>query len=153
MDLLALVVGKNTYVNVFVTQLVFNTKPWWLSGKEPACQAGDTSFIPGSGRFPGEKNVNTLQYSCLENPIDRGARGLQSLWSQRVRHNLATKQQQVTRNLFPFPPFLALVCPMVYHGGLANTIFLLAIFCNMTYALITSSFTLPCLCDFAPTTG
>ena len=45
-------------------------------------------------------------------PQTEEPRGLQSLWSQRVRHNLATKQQQVTRNLFPFPLFLALVCPM-----------------------------------------
>ena len=44
------------------------------SGKESACQAGDlrdTSSIPGSGRFPGEGHGNPLQYSCLENPMDR----------------------------------------------------------------------------------
>ena len=35
--------------------------------------AGDTSLIPGSGRFPGEGNGNPLQYSCLENSMDRGA--------------------------------------------------------------------------------
>ena len=35
--------------------------------------AGDTGSIPGSGRFPGEGNGNPLQYSSLENPIDRGA--------------------------------------------------------------------------------
>ena len=35
--------------------------------------AGDLGSIPGSGRFPGERNDNTLQHSCLENPIDRGA--------------------------------------------------------------------------------
>ena len=39
---------------------------------------------PGSGRSPGEGNGNPLQYSCLENPIDRG---LQSMGSQRVRHD------------------------------------------------------------------
>ena len=46
-----------------------------LSGKEsPAKQeAGDMSSIPGSGRSPGEGNGNPLQYSCLENPMDRGA--------------------------------------------------------------------------------
>ena len=36
--------------------------------------AGDLDSIPGSGRFPGEGNGNPLQYSCLENPMDRGAR-------------------------------------------------------------------------------
>ena len=35
----------------------------WLSGKESACRAGEASFIPGSGRSPGEGNGNPLQYS------------------------------------------------------------------------------------------
>ena len=47
--------------------------PWWLSGKEPSCNAGDPGSIPGSGRFPGEGQGNPLQYSCLEKPMDRGA--------------------------------------------------------------------------------
>ena len=38
-----------------------------------AGDAGDTGSIPGSGRSPGEENGNPLQYSCLENPMDRGA--------------------------------------------------------------------------------
>ena len=42
-------------------------------GKESACSAGDLGLIPGSGRGPGEGNDYPLQYSCLENPIDRGA--------------------------------------------------------------------------------
>ena len=42
-------------------------------GKEAACNAGDPGSIPGSGRSPGEGNGNPLQYSCLENPMDRGA--------------------------------------------------------------------------------
>ena len=45
----------------------------WLSGKESACQAGDLGSIPGSGRSSGEGNGNPLKYSCLENPMDRGA--------------------------------------------------------------------------------
>ena len=47
--------------------------PWWLSGKESACNAGDPGLIPGSGRSPGVGNGNPLQYSCLENSMDRGA--------------------------------------------------------------------------------
>jgi len=42
--------------------------PRWLSGKESACQAGNIGLIPGSGRFPGERNGNPLLYSCLGNP-------------------------------------------------------------------------------------
>ena len=42
-------------------------------GKESVCNAGDLGSIPGPGRSPGEGNGNQLQYSCLENPRDRGA--------------------------------------------------------------------------------
>ena len=50
--------------------------PQWLNGKESTCNAGatgDVGSVPGSGRSPGEGNGNPLQYSCLENLIDRGA--------------------------------------------------------------------------------
>ena len=42
-------------------------------GKESACSAGDPGLIPGSGKSPGEGNGNLLPYSCLGNPMDRGA--------------------------------------------------------------------------------
>ena len=42
-------------------------------GKESACNAGDLGSIPGFERSPGEGNGNPLQYSCWENPTDRGA--------------------------------------------------------------------------------
>ena len=45
----------------------------WLSGNESACNAGDFGSVPGSGRSPGGGHGNLLQYSCLENPRDRGA--------------------------------------------------------------------------------
>ena len=47
--------------------------PGGSDGKESACNAGDPSLIPGLGRSPGERNGNPLQYSCLENSMDRGA--------------------------------------------------------------------------------
>ena len=50
--------------------------------KASASNAGDLGSIPGSGRYPGEGNGNPLQYSCLENPMDRGA------WYARV-HGVA----------------------------------------------------------------
>ena len=46
--------------------------PRWLSGKESICNAGDLGFIPGLGRSPGEGNGYPLQYSFLENLMDRG---------------------------------------------------------------------------------
>ena len=47
--------------------------PWWLGGKESARDAGDVSSIPGLRRSPQEGNHNTPEYSCLQNPLDRGA--------------------------------------------------------------------------------
>ena len=57
----------------------------WLNGKESACPTGDLGSIPGLGRSPGEGDGNALQYSCLENPMDRGA------WQVRV-HRVAQSQ-------------------------------------------------------------
>ena len=45
---------------------------WGSVGKEYACSAGDVGSIPGLVRSPGERNVNPLQYPCLENLMDRG---------------------------------------------------------------------------------
>ena len=50
--------------------------PWWLSSEESACTVGvtgDTGLIPGLGRSPRGGHGSSLQYSCLENPMDRGA--------------------------------------------------------------------------------
>ena len=55
--------------------------------KASACNVGDLGSIPGLGRSPGEGNGNPLQYSCLENPTDRGAWWATVHRSQRVGHN------------------------------------------------------------------
>ena len=57
--------------------------PGGSDGKESACNAGDLGLVSGSEDFPGEENINPLQYSCLENPINR----IQSMGSQRVRQD------------------------------------------------------------------
>ena len=60
--------------------------PGGSDGEESACNAGDQGSIPGSGRSPGEGNGNALQYSCLENLMDRGAWwATESMGSQRVK--------------------------------------------------------------------
>ena len=64
-----------------------------------ACSAGDAGLIPGWGRSPEGGNGSPLQCSCLENPMDRGACWLQSMGSQRVGHDLATKQQRIDRRV------------------------------------------------------
>ena len=60
-------------------------------GKESACNVGDLGLIPGSGRCPGKGNGSLPQYSCLENPTDRGARWDCSPRGRRVRHDCTTK--------------------------------------------------------------
>ena len=60
-------------------------------GKETACNAGnvrEVGLIPGSRRSRGEGHGNPLQYSCLENPMDRGA------WQATV-HRVAKSQTQI----------------------------------------------------------
>ena len=55
--------------------------------KNLPANAGDKYSVPGLGRFPGEGNRNPLQYSCLENPMDRGAWWAPVHRSPRVGHN------------------------------------------------------------------
>ena len=60
----------------YTVNVHFNYKfgfPGGLDGKESACNAGDPGSILGLGRCPGEGNGHPIQYSCLENPMDRGA--------------------------------------------------------------------------------
>ena len=70
------------------------TQYWGFSGgsdgKESACNAGDPDLIPGLGRSPKGGHDNLLQYTCLENPQTEESGGLQSMGSQRVRHNWVT---------------------------------------------------------------
>ena len=78
---LGIKVGTFLFVYLFF-KLVYNCFgfPWWLSGKESACQTGDVDTILGLGRSPGE-----------ENPMDREAWQATDHGHERVKHNLATK--------------------------------------------------------------
>ena len=59
-------------------------------GKESACNAGDQGSVPGSRRSPGEGNGSPLQYSCLENPMDREAwQATYSPWDHKSRTRLS----------------------------------------------------------------
>ena len=74
--------------------------------KNPPANAGDVGLISGLGRSPGEGNGKPLQYSCLENPMDRGACCL--VGRKRVGHDLSTTQrQQDTHNKQGLPDALA----------------------------------------------
>ena len=63
--------------------------PGGSDGKESTCNAGDLGLILGWGRFPGEGKGNPLQYSCLENPMDRG------VWWVRV-HGVTKSQTRLS---------------------------------------------------------
>ena len=65
------------------------------------CNAGDLGSITGLGRSPGGGHGNPLQYSCLENPMDRGAWQAKSPWSLRVRHDLATELSTIMGLMHP----------------------------------------------------
>ena len=84
-------------------ELLESNVPVGLSGgsvvKNPPTSAGDVGSIPCLGRSPGEGNGNPLQYSCLENPMERRSLAGYSPWGRRrVEHNLVTKQQYVFRS-------------------------------------------------------
>ena len=74
---------KDIYIAYLLTQLGF---PDGSDGKESACKAGDLGLFPESGRSSGEGNGNPLQYSSLENFMDRGAWQATVHELQRVRH-------------------------------------------------------------------
>ena len=81
--------GTHPTLNLFLVT-VYLAHPWWPGGKESACNAGGArhmSLISGSGRSPGRGHGNPLQYSCLQNPMDRGAwwatiHGVAKSWTQ-----------------------------------------------------------------------
>ena len=90
----------NSFSNSIISEPLYSATLGWASlitqsvKSLPAMQETWVRFlasIPGSGRSPGEGNGNTLQYSCLENPMDRGAWWATVHGVARVRHDLVTK--------------------------------------------------------------
>ena len=102
------------------------TKSWtWLSfpgssdGKEAACKAGDWGSISGWRRLPGERNGNPLQYSCLENFMDRGAwwaivHGVSKSWTWLSDYYLKLSDwTTTTTNVLGGEEFLAKTVPLL----------------------------------------
>ena len=79
-------VGKGR--DAYAEYIGFLGLPWWLRGKESACNVGDV------GGSPGEGNGNPLQCSCLGNPTDRGAWQATAHGVTKVRHDWATNTQR-----------------------------------------------------------
>ena len=75
--------------NFSTIAIIYLGIPGGSDDKKSACKAGDTGSIPGFGRSPVEGNGNPLQYSCLENPMDRGA------WKAAV-HGVAKSQTRLS---------------------------------------------------------
>ena len=110
--------------------------PWGFpggsDGKESACNVGDLGSVPGSGRSPGEGNGNPLQYSCLGNPMDRGA------W-QAIVHGVTESDmtEQLTLTYLPCVPaiiFLLFTQEKEKHAHKNNhTRFLAALFTVNTH--------------------
>ena len=75
------------YTHMCVCVCVYFLAQCGLDGKKSACSVKDPGLISGSGRSPGKGNGNPLQYSCLENFLDRGAWQATVHELRRVRHN------------------------------------------------------------------
>ena len=103
--------------------------PGGSDAKESARNAGDLGLIPGSGRSPGGGKGNPLQYCCLENSWTEESSGLQSMGSERVRHDWLTHTYvflywicsnflsfKTLDCLFYYPWFIAHVLSTVTHG-------------------------------------
>ena len=70
-------------------KIIQGSFPGGSDSKESACNAGDLGSLPGWGRSPGEGDGNSLCYSCLENPMDRGGwwaavQGVAKSWTRLI---------------------------------------------------------------------
>ena len=90
---MSVIITKASYnlVLVIISNKINVFFPDGSVGKESACSSGDLSLIPELGRSPREGNGNPLQYSYLENPMDRGTWQATVRRITRVGHDLATK--------------------------------------------------------------
>ena len=108
--------------------------PGGSDGKVSAYIAGDPGSIPGSGRSPGEGNGNPLQYSCLENPTDRG------IWWATV-HGVAKSRTQLSD--FTFFPFFLLLQSTGPSAG-ASVVGAHGLSCSKVYEIFPDQGSIPC---------
>ena len=93
--------------------------PGGSDNKESACNAGDVGWIPGLGRSPGEWTGNSLQYSCLENPMDRGVWWASVHWIAK-RHDWASNTHTelfIAIFIYIYVCMYACTCVLVYVCG------------------------------------
>ena len=104
-------VGKFPWRRDRLSIPVFLSFPGGSDSKESACNAADLGSIPGLGRSPGGRHGNPLQYSCLENPMDRGA------WWATI-HEVAKSQTQLSTHTPPVSTPRAKGAPACESGHL-----------------------------------
>ena len=78
----------------YITYIQIDGLPWWLSGKESTCNAREAGLIPGLRRFSGKKMAMHSSILVWRISWTEESGWLQSIQSQRFRHDLATKEQQ-----------------------------------------------------------
>ena len=103
-DTIALSTCMHTHTHTCIykwsAQISHSCFPGGSDGKTSICNAGESGSVPGSGISPGEGNGKPLQYSCLENPMDRGACRLQFMRSKKVGHDWATLLTYFTDSVY-----------------------------------------------------
>ena len=87
---LALIILVSVHAEPLCAFVYFSVFPGGPDGKESTCNALDSGSISGKGRSPREGNGNPLQYSCLENPMDRGA------WRTAVCGVIKSRTERIT---------------------------------------------------------
>ena len=80
------ILKKTLFLPVAINDFCWSSR--YLSGKESTFNAGDMCWVSGLGRSPGEGNGSPLQYSCLGNPMDRGA------WQTTI-HGVAKESEMI----------------------------------------------------------
>ena len=88
--------------------------PRCLSGEEPACQSWDTSSAPGSGRSPGVRDGNLLQYSLLEKFQGQKTLAGYNPWRPKNQMWLSTHKHTHTQQTFPFSKADVYVFPLTF---------------------------------------
>ena len=147
-------------VSISALQISSSVPVFFLGGsgsKESAHNAGVLGSIPRLGRSPAEGNGYPLQYSCLENSMDRGPGGLQSAASQGVRHDWVTNtfttyttyKQYYTTYVFIFLTNFPLWQSLGLSTFLQMALFPSFLWLNNTplYICVTSSLSIPLLMD------
>ena len=102
----------SNYLKIVLISLASRDFPHSSVSKESACNARDLGSVPGFGRSSGEGNGNPLRYSCLENPMDRGAWQATVHEVARVRHDLVTKPSP------PPPPLASKIMLKIFQARL-----------------------------------